>query len=109
MIEYPIEHPRTLVVSTPDFDCSTNMIELGPDEHMMFGHIDVYRFGPSVLKELLRLWPEVRKGLPQIIFTMGQTPGRKFHNFVSLLGFIPINDAPCTDGRIRTIYAHFKD
>ncbi len=109
MTEYPIEHPRKIIVSTPDFDCSTNLIELDAESPMTLGHIDVYYWSPSVRKDLMKRWAEVRPLLPPIVFTMGQNPGPKFHKFVSLLGFRPLNEVPCTDGKVRTIYAHFRE
>jgi hypothetical protein len=108
MIHFPIENPRIPVISTPDFDSSINEVIPEPGVSMTFGHIDIYYWGPSVLKSLLKLWPEVRSSLPDIVYTMGNEPGPKFHKFVSLLGFRPILEAPCTDGKMRTIYCHIK-
>ena len=100
---------RVVLISTPDFDASYHVIEPELGVSMVFGHIDIYYWGPSVYRSLMDTWSQVRPTLPDIVFTMGDNPGPKFHKFVTLLGFRPLLDAPCTDGQTRTIYASFKD
>ncbi len=103
------EHPRQLVISTPDFDGSINLVVPEPGAHMTFGHLDVYYWSPRVWKDLMRCWPKVRATLPDIVFAMGDYPGPTFDKFVTRLGFQPLLEAPCSDGRPRVIYVHFKE
>lgn len=102
-----IQYPRVEILSEPEFDVHTNLVQPTPGTLMTFVHVDVFVTSPSVIKRLLKLWPDVRSKLPPIIFCTGHVDDDKFDRFVTLFGWLPLSDTPCSDGNTRRIYVNY--
>lgn len=104
-----INYPRIVMWSEPDFDFEVSLLQIAPGKMMTFVHIYVYYWAPSTFKKLKHLWSSNRINLPPIVYAQGDLTDDKWVRFVKSLGFQPLlADVPCTDGKFRHIYVHFK-
>jgi hypothetical protein len=75
---------------------------------MVFVHMDVYYWSPSVLKKQLTQWPIFRALMSSIpLFCMGTQDDLKFQKYISKFGFVPLKPIPCTDGQSRMLYINW--
>ncbi len=103
-----IQYPRVTILSEPAFDVQINFQQPSPGTLMTFVHMEVFEPTASVIKRLLKMWPDVRSKLPPFIFCTGHVDDDKFHRFVTLFGWLPISATPCSDGKTRRIYVNYR-
>lgn len=94
-------HP---VLLNDDFLCELDEYRRPGGEQFLLGHIRFLRFSPSTLKQLLRAWAAFRKSVTSPIFACPEVDDARWHKFVSLLGFKPLQRVTCTNGENRPLY-----
>jgi hypothetical protein len=81
--------------------------DAGTDQ-MVFLHLTVHEWKPSVFKEILRNWKIFRKHVTCPLYVVGGVEDvEKWEAFVSLLGFKPFIDVVLENGRSRRLFVHF--
>lgn len=79
------------------------------EEQMLFAHIRLFNFTPSVFKDLKRRWKIFRECVTAPLFASAENADDKWQRFVTSLGFKPLDKAICDDGNSRPIFIHVKD
>ena len=80
------------------------------EEQMVFLHLTIHSWKPSVFKEILRNWKLFRKHVTCPLYVVaGVEDVEKWEAFVSLLGFKPFIDVVLENGRPRRLFVHFKE
>lgn len=80
------------------------------EDQMVFLHLVVHEWKPSVFKEILRNWKLFRKHVTCPLYVVaGVEDVEKWEAFVSLLGFKPFIDVVLENGRPRRLFVHFKE
>ncbi len=103
-----VESQKITLHSEPDFDCTYTEKYTDDGYTLTFVHLDVYYWSSSVFKKLCKLWPSILAKLPDIIYTQGITPDKKFVRFISHFGWKFLGPCMCTDGINRDIYFQIK-
>jgi len=101
--------PTYTIHSEPDFDVSITIQEPETGAFMPFVHLDVYYWAPSTLRKLIALHKTLRPTLSNILYCHGTVDDEKFDRFVTRFGWQVLSSAPCTDGKTRRIYVHYKN
>ena len=80
------------------------------EDQMVFLHLTIHEWKPSVFKEILRNWKLFRKHVTCPLYvTAGIAAVEKWEAFVSLLGFKPFIDVVLENGTPRRLFVHFKE
>jgi hypothetical protein len=98
---------RIEIVDETDYIGSVHVEEFEDGSQMIFVHMDVYYWGPSILKKMIAQWPVFRASLASTpLFCMGTVDDAKFEKYVTRFGFEYLSDIPCTDGQVRRLYVN---
>jgi hypothetical protein len=105
-----IQYPRFTILEHQEFQVDLNYVQVnGLSQLMVFIHLDITIWSPSVLRKLQSLWvTEVIPKLPKYTFCHGEVSDHKFHKFVTKFGFSELITAVCTDGTNRPIYCYIN-
>ncbi|MBX9654478.1 hypothetical protein K2Y11_12760 [bacterium] len=83
-----------------------NFMKLETGDELCFAHFDFTAFTATMLRELCQTYPIVRKTLPEQIFALTHRETTASRRFKTAFGFVPLNDIPCADGTVRTLYVN---
>jgi hypothetical protein len=97
---------RVIVVDEPEYIASYHIEDLGEGRKMTFVHLDVFYWGHSIYRDLLRKWEVWRQVVPCVLYTMATEESRAWEKFVQRLGFQYLTDVGCTDGKTRKMYVN---
>lgn len=98
---------RVIILDRPEYTVSYHIEETNEGQQMTFVHLDVFYISPSIMREMLRLWPVIQKHMNCVTFCLGEVDDEKFDKFVSRFGWRYLRPIPCTDGRTRRLYINF--
>lgn len=83
------------------------------DEHqdtsgqtMLLVHLRFFRWSASVLKQVVREFKLFREHVRAPLFASPPADDPKWHKFVSMMGYRPLQDIVCEDGEMRPLYIH---
>ncbi len=94
---------RQSILSVPEFDLEYHQEDMGNGKFLTFLHLEVYRWSPSVFRQLKAIWPTVST-IARPLFLVGTRDTPLFHKFVSRFGFSPFLKVGCTDDQERTLF-----
>lgn len=103
-----MESERTILVDGTEYIASYHTIDIGDGKVLTFFHLDVFYFSASVLRRMLQDWLWIRKALPEIVFTVAETPSKAWERLVRRFGFQFLQDVGCSDNRTRPMFVHFR-
>lgn len=95
-----------LITQEHDFKAYIQWVRHPTGEEQCLAHLEVFDFQPSTLRRMLAAWIKYRPTIPETIFCLFTTQTKATHRFAQKLGFQPMFDMPCTDGKTRTLYVH---
>jgi hypothetical protein len=99
---------REVIVDTTDYIGSIHQEEFEDGTKMVFVHMDIFYWAPSVLKHMIKTWPIFREGLKDIpLFCMADDDNEKWERYISRFGFQYLSDIPCSDGKIRRLFVNY--
>lgn len=79
-------------------------------DHMVFIHLCVHIWSPSVYKEVFRNWKLFRQCVTCPLFAVaGVEDDAKWERFVERLGFKFLSEVICENGVPRRMYIHFQE
>lgn len=80
------------------------------DDRMVFIHLCVHVWTPSVYKEVLRNWKMFRECVTCPLFAVaGVEDVAKWERFVTRLGFKFVSNVICENGAERRLFIHIKE
>jgi hypothetical protein len=96
---------RHNVRRTEDYWCELDEYENASGDKLLLAHIGVYRWTPSIAKQLIREFKLFRTACPSPIFACHDADAKWF-KFVSMLGFRFLQHIKCEDGVTRQLFIH---
>jgi len=89
---------------TDDYWCELDEYRREDGQQFLLAHIRVYRWSPSVCKQLIREFRTFRSICNAPLFACPEVADEKWVKFVSLLGFKPLQDVICNNGELRPLF-----
>lgn len=84
----------------------------GSEDQMVFIHLSIFKWTPSVYKEVLRNWKSFREHVVCPLYAVGgvvEEDVAKWERFVTRLGFKFLTNVVCTNGAERRLFIHQKE
>lgn len=99
---------ETVGIDKPEYRFTIEEFRCNEDQ-MVFMHLEVHKWSPSVAKEILRNWKLFRQCVRCPVFAYGgEGSVEKWVRFVSLLGFKFLTNIICENGEHRRLFVHYK-
>jgi hypothetical protein len=99
---------ETEVINKDEYRFTVEEFKRGEDQ-MVFLHIDILKWTPSVFKELLRNWKFFREHVTCPLFAYAGADQETWEHFVTRLGFRFFQDVVCENGALRRLFVHTKE
>ena len=98
---------ETDVIIKPEYQFRIEEFRDGEDHQMVFLHLNVSSWTPTVAKEIIRNWKLFRQCVPCHVYGVcGEGDTAKWERFVSALGFQPLMNIVCENGQERRLFVH---
>jgi hypothetical protein len=91
---------------TDSYWCEVDEYTNEQEERFLLAHIRVYRWSPSVAKQLREEFKTFRTICPAPLFACPEVADAKWIKFVSLLGFRFLQNTVCNNGETRPLFIH---
>jgi hypothetical protein len=101
---------EVVIHDKPEYFFSSEVFRRGEDQ-MVFVHVTVRQWKPSVFKELLRNWKLFRDPMTCPVYAVAGVEDvdvAKWEAFASLFGFKPSIDIVTENGQHRRLFIHFN-
>jgi hypothetical protein len=102
------EFGRWSIEECPEFIFSIEEQRRGPDQ-MLFVHLIVLKWAPSVLKELFRVFAAFREHEDRPLFAYSSDGSKKLTRLVMLFGFKFLTTIVCANGESRPLFINLKE
>lgn len=99
---------RQTVYQDESFKAQIHFTKLETGSVMAFFHFNVTHLTPSSLRGMIRAWEDWRPTFPGPLFMHFDEESQSRDRWVKMMGFVPVTELECTDGRSRTLYASFQ-
>ncbi len=105
-----IAQPEQIVHDKDEYHFAVEEFRCG-EKQMLFLHLTIHKWSPSVYKEILRNWKLFREFVTCPVFATGGhvTDTLKWEHFVSRLGFKFLQDVVLENGAERQLFVHKKE
>lgn len=100
-----VSQGETTVLNKPAYFACIEEFRRGKDQ-MVFGHLTVHKWTPSVFKMLLKDWKLFRECVTCPIYAVSEDGTQKFSKFISALGFRFLTNVICENGEHRPLFVH---
>jgi hypothetical protein len=108
-IDHWVLQDEVPVIDKDDYYFAIEEYRRGEDQ-MVFLHLTVHKWTPSVFKEILRNWKLFREYVTCPLYAIGGVEHpEKWEAFVSRLGFKFLIDVVCENGAKRRLFVHYKE
>ena len=106
---FPIDHPREVLADCEDYLVEWNWFELSTGDKLPFMHISMASpTSPRIMRELRELWGRLQWDLPPVMFAAATHDARRISRLARWFNFSYLTDAPCSDGKVRRIFVHYR-
>ena len=92
-----------IVTDSENFEAKVETITVDGEPAKAF-HTTVYKWSPSVYKEIAKTWKKIREEDSDTFYAI--PPDEKVAKFAMTFGFKPYCDVELTDGNVTTMYIH---
>lgn len=82
---------------------------LSPQDMAYLVHIEVYKWSPSALKDMLVQWKWIRPQINGPIMACSELQDKKWSKFVGKFGFRPLCPVVGTDGTTKQMYVNLNN
>ncbi len=97
------------VIDNDDYFCLVEEFKRG-EEQMVFCHMLVFNWTPSVYKDFVRKWRLFRKHVTCPLYAVaGPTDVERWEKFVTRLGFTFVMPVVCENGAERRLFVHIQN
>lgn len=94
------------LLDTPDYRLDIEETPISDTDKAYSIHIEVFKWTPGVLKEMLQVWPPIRAKIDAPILACAEDQDPKWEKFIKKFGFTYLRDVVGVDGTTKRMFAN---